>query len=130
MAQPRAVTAAESVPQPAPGAPAFPAPPASHAEAVATPPRADAARQGNVPPDYPAASRRLGEQGRVLLSLFVLADGSLGEVQLKQSSGYRRLDEAAIEAVKKWTFIPARQNGAAVAAWYLQPLLFSLRDAH
>jgi protein TonB len=77
---------------------------------------------------YPPLSRRLGEQGRVLLNLYILADGSLGQVVLKQSSGYRRLDDAAITAVKAWKFIPAHQNGAVVAAWYLQNVAFSLRD--
>lgn len=94
------------------------------------PPRADASRLGNNPPVYPLLSRRLGEQGHVLLSLQVLADGALGQVRLKQSSGYRRLDDAAMAAVRTWTFLPARQNGVAVTATYLQALSFSLHDRH
>lgn len=99
------------------------------ADAELVPPHADATRVGNSPPSYPPLSRRLGEQGQVVLSLHVLADGSLGQLLVKQSSGYRRLDEAAIAAVRTWRFIPAMQGGTPVAAWYLQPVSFSLRDA-
>ncbi|MBK6757815.1 MAG: energy transducer TonB [Moraxellaceae bacterium] len=45
-------------------------------------------------------SRRLGEQGRVVLNVYILADGTVGEVKIKQSSGFSRLDDAALQAVK------------------------------
>jgi len=64
--------------------------------------------------DYPADSVRLREQGATRLSYLVLADGSVGQLKILNSSGSARLDEAATELVRKWRFKPAMQNGAAV----------------
>ena len=58
-----------------------------------TPPRSDAAHLSNPAPSYPPMSRRLGEQGRVILDVFILANGAVGDIRLKQSSGFKRLDE-------------------------------------
>jgi len=66
------------------------------------------------------------EQGTVLLQVLILPDGSVGEVRVKESSGYKRLDDTAIKAVKQWKYIPARQGDETIAYWYLQPLEFSL----
>ena len=92
-------------------------------------PSADASAVGNTKPVYPRISRSLGEQGRVLLDVYVLADGTVGEIRLHQSCGYERLDEAALLAVRQWRFKPARQAGKQVAAWYVQPISFSLQNA-
>lgn len=99
-----------------------PAPPA------VTSPRFDAAYLNNPVPAYPAISRRLGEQGRVLLRAFVNADGSASEVRIHTSSGYARLDHAAREAVARWQFEPARQAGEPVSAWVLVPVSFMLKQ--
>lgn len=107
--------------------PAPPAPPAPRPEAV-TPPRFDADYLDNPAPVYPTLSRRLGEEGRVLLRVYVLADGSAGQVEIRQSSGFDRLDRAAREAVARWRFVPARAGGEPVAAWVLVPIHFSLRS--
>ena len=88
-------------------------------------PRTDAS-QLNHPAAYPAVSRRLHEHGVVLLEVLVLSDGSVGEVRLKQSSGYARLDTAALDAVKHWRYLAARRGGQPLSAWYLQPVTFSL----
>ncbi|MGQ5525224.1 energy transducer TonB [Chitinimonas sp. PSY-7] len=93
------------------------------------PPRSDASHLNNPAPVYPALSRKLGEQGRVLLSIHVLADGSVGEIQLKQSSGFSRLDEVALVTVKRWKFVPARQGDTSIAYWYTQPMNFTLDGA-
>ena len=75
------------------------------------------ARAANVPrPTYPLHSRRRGEEGRAVLLVEVRPDGSVGKVEVVKSSGHRRLDQAALRAVRKATFIPARQGGGPVAA--------------
>lgn len=91
-----------------------------------TPPQMDANPLNNPAPAYPSLSRRLGEQGIVLLEILILADGSVGEVRIKESSGYKRLDETAAKAVKRWRYMPARRGDTAIEYWYLQPVEFSL----
>lgn len=90
-----------------------------------SPPVFDADYLHNPPPDYPLASQRLGEHGRVLLRVHVSADGQAQEVLLQQSCGHTRLDEAARRAVQRWRFVPARQGAVAVAAWVLVPVRFT-----
>lgn len=80
----------------------------------------------NPAPDYPKVSRALGEQGRVMLRVLVNKSGEASHVSLDQSSGYPRLNEAALAAVQKWRFIPPQRNGAPVASWVYVPLVFSL----
>jgi protein TonB len=92
------------------------------------PPRSDAAHLNNPAPNYPPMSRRLGEQGRVVLEVYILANGTVGEVKIKQSSGFSRLDEAALQAVKKWRYQAARRGQQAIDFWYVQPLSFSLNS--
>ncbi len=104
-----------------------PAPPAPPALAV-TPPSFNAAYLDNPPPVYPPLSRRSGEQGRVLLRVHVTASGAADTVDLRTSSGSPRLDNAAVETVKRWRFVPARQGDQAVAAWVLVPINFTLEN--
>lgn len=80
----------------------------------------------NPPPKYPAMSRRLGEQGKVLLKVMVSADGGALSVALHASSGFSRLDEAAITAVKDWRFVPAKRSGQTISASVVVPIKFSL----
>lgn len=114
-------------PEPVPAAAAPPAPPAPRVEPVVAP-RFDADYLDNPAPAYPPLSRRMGEQGRVLLRVYVQADGSAGQVEVRESSGFERLDRAARETVARWRFVPARQGDKAVAAWVLVPISFSLRS--
>lgn len=93
-----------------------------------SPPRFDAAYLSNPAPSYPALSRRLGEQGKVLLRVQVDADGAPLEVSLHQSCGAARLDEAALAAVRRWKFQPARQAGQAVPASVIVPIDFKLKS--
>lgn len=81
-------------------------------------PRVDASWQGNVPPPYPLAARRKGEAGTVRLDLRIESDGSVSEIRLRQSSGSALLDRSVMQTVRHWRFVPARQDGRAVAAWY------------
>jgi protein TonB len=78
----------------------------------------------NPKPLYPKLSERRGEQGVVVLSVLVGADGRAREVSVKTSSGYERLDMAAREAVLAWTFVPGKRNGAAVEMSVDVPIRF------
>lgn len=89
-------------------------------------PHVDASRMKSLSPKYPRLSRRLREQGTVLLEMLVLVDGSVTELRVKTSSGFERLDQAALDAVKSWRFLPARRGGEAIAYRYVQPVEFSL----
>lgn len=101
--------------------------PRSTSSTTGSPPRFDADYLSNPAPDYPAASRQLREQGNVQLRVFVTADGRVGELQVHQGSGFERLDQAAIDAVRRWRFVPARQGDGPVAAWVIVPINFTLR---
>ena len=92
-----------------------------------TPPRFNADYLHNPAPSYPPLSRRMGEQGRVILRVLVSTDGVAERIELKNSSGSRRLDQAALDTVKQWKFVPARQGDLKVPAWVLVPILFSLQ---
>lgn len=91
-----------------------------------TPPQMDANPLNNPAPAYPSLSRRMREQGVVLLEILILADGSVGEIRIKESSGHKRLDDTAAKAVKRWRYRPAQRGNTAIEYWYLQPVEFSL----
>jgi protein TonB len=103
-----------------------PTTPAEPSNAPVVPPQADASQFNNPAPVYPQQSRRLRETGVVILEVLVKADGSLGDMRLKTSSGYSRLDEAAQKAVKSWRFVPAKRGNEAIDFWYELPIEFSL----
>ena len=126
----------EVAPLPPPPPPARPAPPAPLTipapepapVAVVAPPRFDADYLDNPKPRYPALSRKLGEQGRVMLHVRVGADGLPLEVRVDAGSGFPRLDNAALEAVRRWKFSPARLGEQAVAGSVRVPIDFTLKD--
>jgi len=91
-------------------------------------PRFDAAYLNNPAPLYPSVSRRLGEQGRVLLRVQVDERGTPTNVTLGASSGHERLDNVALETVRRWKFVPARRGEEAVSAWVIVPIVFNLRS--
>ena len=78
------------------------------------------------PPDYPVLSMRMNEQGKVVLRVELGEDGHVAHSEVKTSSGYQRLDAAALSAVKAWHCKPAIRNGVAVHALALQPFNFIL----
>ncbi|PXX41803.1 outer membrane transport energization protein TonB [Aquitalea magnusonii] len=80
----------------------------------------------NPAPGYPPASRRNGEEGRVLLRVRVSAAGLAEAVEVYHGSGFSRLDEAAREVVAGWRFIPARRGGSAIASSVIVPITFRL----
>jgi TonB family protein len=79
-----------------------------------------------VKPRYPESARRAGVQGVTTLRVRVLENGRVGEVLIDQSAGFRDLDFAAVEAVKKWLFEPARRGKDPVSVWVLLPVKFQL----
>jgi protein TonB len=95
-------------------------------EPVIEPPRFGVAYLNNPPPAYPSLSRRIGEEGRVVLRVLVGVNGKPEKVEVENGSGSQRLDDAALEAVRKWKFIPARRNNEAISAYVLVPVKFSL----
>lgn len=85
-----------------------------------------AAYLNNPPPPYPMAARRRGIGGVVLLRAEVSPDGRCLQAKVVKGSGFGPLDEAALEAVKKWRFAPAKRGGQAVSAWVEIPVNFKL----
>ncbi len=90
--------------------------------------RAEADYLNNPKPSYPRLSKRMGEQGEVRLRVLVAVDGRVASVQLSRSSGFERLDEAALESVKQWRFKPATQGGEPLETWVEVPVKFVLEN--
>jgi protein TonB len=81
-------------------------------------------------PDYPAGAVRLGEEGSVLVSVLVAADGGVSDVRLERSSRYPLLDQAALDhARRNFRFLPATQAGMPIAAWHRITITFRLNEA-
>jgi protein TonB len=120
--------------QPAPAAPVAsppdvkPAPPAPPAAEPVSQARFDADYLKNPAPAYPPLSRRMGEEGKVILRVSVNPQGSADSVEIKTSSGSQRLDESAQKTVRNWKFIPAKRGDAAVQSWVLVPIIFKLES--
>lgn len=119
---------------PAPAAPVAappveikPAPPAPAAEPLVQP-RFDADYLKNPAPNYPPLSRRMGEEGKVILRVLVNPQGSAESVEIRTSSGSQRLDDAAVNTVKHWKFIPAKRGDTAVQSAVLVPIIFKLEQ--
>jgi protein TonB len=91
-----------------------------------TPPSFRAGYLRNPEPQYPSASRRLGEQGTVQLRVLVSADGHAAHVDVHRSSGFPRLDEAGAAAVREWRFVPAKRGTTPVEAHVIVPIVFKL----
>ena len=115
-------------PEPPPPPKLAAAPAAEHGPPPSVvPPNFKADYLHNPPPPYPSLARRMNEQGRVVLRVLVNADGLAERVELRTSSGSSRLDQSALETVRSWKFVPARQGTDPVAAWVLVPISFSLQ---
>lgn len=110
-----------------PAAPAA-APVAAQAAEPITPPVFDARYLDNPAPAYPSMSRRLREQGQVLLRVLVNAGGAADAVEIRATSGHERLDDAARDTVRRWRFVPAKRGAEAVPAWVVVPITFRLES--
>jgi protein TonB len=89
-------------------------------------PSADADYLKNPPPGYPRISRRNGEQGTVIVRVFISTQGAPEKAEVRTSSGFARLDQAALEAVQRWRFVPGRRNGTPEVMWFNIPVRFIL----
>ena len=138
---PRAMAISDPTPAPhaPPGAVAPPPPappidaPVAETAAPASPPAAppappsiqlpssDADYLQNPRPAYPAISKRLGEQGKVIVRVYIGADGLPQRAELSKSSGYDRLDQLSISTVMRWKFVPGKRNGVPTAMSYNVP---------
>jgi len=124
-ASPKAPDVAPAQPAPPSAAPA-PTPPAPAPEPVVTPPVGNAAYLHNPAPRYPEAAQEEGWEGRVVLRVHVDAAGHPVSVDLHASSGHEVLDKAALAAVRRWTFVPAKRGSTPIDGWVDVPLDFRL----
>ena len=92
-------------------------------------PSQSAAYLNNPPPAYPAISKRLGEQGRVVVRVLIDENGLPQQAELQTSSGHARLDQAALNAVMSWRYVPGRKAGKVQAMWFHVPITFDLKPA-
>ncbi|NVH76684.1 energy transducer TonB [Paraburkholderia sp. JPY432] len=122
-AAPQAAAAAENVVAAAPAASPSTGAPAPVAE---TAPIGNAAYLHNPAPDYPPIAQDQGWEGHVLLRVHVLANGKPDSVDIRTSSGRKMLDEAALAAVRRWIFVPAKRGDEAVDGWVNVPIDFKL----
>jgi periplasmic protein TonB len=123
---PTGVANAPAEPQPAMTEPAAAAPAAPLAPAKVELPSSDASYLNNPPPPYPPLSKRMGEQGRVVLRVHISTDGIATRAEIQKSSGYPRLDETAVQTVLRWRYVPGKRAGVPEAMWYSVPINFVL----
>ncbi|MFN3595369.1 MAG: TonB family protein [Thiobacillaceae bacterium] len=129
--QPTSPQPASPLPAPvneAPTAPVAP-PPAMPVGPVALGGELSVACPERTPPRYPSLSRRLGEEGTVVVHVELDEHGRVASARVVSSSGFVRLDEAALSAVKTWQCRPAERNGQPVRAVALQPFKFILQGS-
>jgi protein TonB len=126
-------------PTPSPNAPAGVITPTPVAPPIAAPvaaappaparvelPSSDADYLQNPKPAYPPLSKRLGEQGKVVMRVLIGPDGTAQKAEVKQSSGFDRLDQAALSTVLHWRYVPGKRAGVAEAMWFNVPINFVL----
>jgi periplasmic protein TonB len=89
-------------------------------------PSSQAEYLNNPPPAYPRLSRRLGEQGTVVVRVLIGTNGLAEQAQIHTSSGHERLDQTAVTTVLAWRYVPGKRNGVAEAMWFNVPIQFVL----
>jgi protein TonB len=99
---------------------------ASAAPAPVVLPSSDADYLNNPAPVYPGMSRRMGEQGTAVLRVFINTEGRAEKAEIRTSSGYSRLDEAALATVQRWRYVPGKRAGVPEAMWFNVPIRFVL----
>lgn len=95
---------------------------------VIEPPHFNVANLNNPRPAYPLVARELGLEGKVVLRVQVTATGAPERVVIAQTSGAPILDEAALQAVQVWAFVPARRGDVPVAHAVDVPIRFQLKN--
>lgn len=89
-------------------------------------PSSNADYLNNPAPVYPALSHRLDEQGKVMIRVLIGKDGTALRGDIYQSSGFERLDQAALRAVLSWRYVPGQRAGVPQDMWFNVPVNFSL----
>jgi len=84
--------------------------------------------QTKSPPVYPAMSKRMGEQGRVVVRVLISVDGVPQQAEVHQSSGFARLDRSAVEAAMRSRYVPLKRGEIPEATWVLAPMEFKLEN--
>lgn len=127
-------TAALATPEPQPAPPPLTEPVAAAPVAAPAPapapapparvelPISDADYLHNPPPEWPRMSQRLGEKGLVVVRVLIGADGRAKNAQVKESSGYPRLDEASKTAALSWRYVPGKRGGVPEEMWVNVPI--------
>ena len=114
------VQAAPMAAAPATAAPsAQPAPPSPPPVQL---PSSDADYLQNPPPPYPALSKRLNEQGKTTVKVLIRANGLPQRAEIVRSSGFERLDQAALATVMRWRYVPGKRGGVAEDMWFNVPI--------
>lgn len=93
---------------------------------VYEPPKFGVSYLNNPAPVYPAEAKRKQQQGVVMLRVLVNESGTPEQIEVSESSAVQSLDNAALDAVKKWTFIPAKVDSQAIPAYVIVPIRFNL----
>ena len=115
--------------QAAPAVTKAPAPAASPAPAA--PPRIElpssqADYLSNPKPPYPPLSKRLREEGKVVVRVLIEPDGTASKAEIRTSSGFDRLDQTALQTALRWRYVPGKRNGTPEAMWFNVPINFVL----
>ena len=108
--------------------PSSPAPAISQGSDSVSQASFDADYLRNPAPPYPQMSRRMGEEGKVILRVRVTPEGTAGSVEVRTSSGSQRLDDSALRTVRNWRFIPAKRGATPIESWVLVPIIFKLEQ--
>jgi len=117
-----ALTQVTNVPKPA-------APPPVVKSGIKKAPEIDPKFKRRFQPEYPPTSRRLGEEGSVVLQVLVGVDGNVQDGKVQKSSGFPRLDEAALKhALRAWRFTPGTEDGTPVATWHSVKVTFKITE--
>ena len=123
-----AIIAPASAPSETRAGPASPAPAISQGSDPVSQASFEADYLRNPAPPYPQMSRRMGEEGKVILRVRVTPEGTAGNVEVRTSSGSQRLDDSALRTVRNWRFIPAKRGATAIESWVLVPIIFKLEQ--
>ena len=121
VAQQAPAVVAAPAPTPAPAPQPKPAPPGIEL------PSSDADYLQNPRPVYPPMSKRLNEQGTVLVRVLIGADGIAQQAEVQQSSNFDRLDQAAVATVLRWRYVPGKRAGKPEAMWFTVPIVWVLK---
>ena len=104
-----------------------PEPQRSSAQPPVELPSSDADYLQNPKPVYPPMSKRLNEQGTVLVRVLIGVDGTAQRAEIQQSSSFDRLDQAALATVLKWRYVPGKRAGKPEAMWFTVPIAWVLQ---